>query len=143
MTVNRTFSQGQGALKKNHKLNSVYDSFPTVQTMVDVAAASDTAVAAAVTLASGATTTISGASVTDPAEYRAVRIKGNQAGVAGTVVVTGRDRGGIIVTDRIAANGASAVDGVIPMAEVISVTFPAYVAAGDTISVGVSEKLGL
>jgi len=143
MTVDRKLSQTQGAIKKNWRVNNAFESFPTIQTMVDVAAASDTAVAAAVTLAAAATTTISGGSVTDPNEYRALRIKGNQAGVAGNVVITGYDRGGKVVTDTIAANGASAVDGVIPMSEVASITFPALVGAGDTISVGVSEKLGL
>lgn len=143
MVVNRTLSQTQGAIKKNYRVNNAFESFPTIQTMVDVAAASNTAVLASTVLASGVTTTISGASVSDPNEYRALRIKGNQAGVAGTVVITGKDRGGKVVTDRIAASGASAVDGVIPMAEVISIVLPAYVAATDEISVGVSEKLGL
>jgi hypothetical protein len=143
MTVNRTLSQTQGAIKKNYRVNNAFESFPTIQTMVDVAVASNTSVAAATTLASGVVTTISGASLTDPNEYRALRIKGNQAGVVGTVVVTGYDRGGKVVTDRIAASGASAVDGVIPMSAIAFITFPAYFAAGDTISVGVSEKLGL
>jgi len=143
MTVDRKLSQTQGAIKKNWRVNNAFESFPTIQTMVDVAAASDTSVAAAVTLAAAATTTISGGSVTDPNEYRALRIKGNQAGVAGNVVITGYDRGGKVVTDTIAANGASAVDGVIPMLTLASITFPALVGAGDTISVGVSEKLGL
>lgn len=143
MGVERKLSQALGALKKGYTADNAFVSFPTVQTMVDVAAASNTAVAAAVTLASGATTVISGGTVTDPGEYRALRIKGNQAGVAGTVVVTGYDRGGRVVTDRIDASGSSAVDGLVPMNTIASITFPARVASGDTISVGVSEKLGL
>ncbi len=143
MGVERKLSQTLGALKKGYVANNPYESFPTVQTMVDVAAASNTSVAAAVTLASGATTTVSGATVTNPGEYRALRIKGNQAGVVGTVVVTGYDRGGRVVTDRIAASGASAIDGLVPMASISHITFPARFASGDTISVGVSEKLGL
>jgi len=143
MSVNRTLSQTQGAIKKNYRVNNAFESFPTIQTMVDVAAASDTSVMAATLLASGVTTTISGATLTDPGEYRAFAIKGNQSGVAGTVVITGYDRGGKVVTDRIASSGATSVSGVIPMSEIISVVLPAYVAATDTISVGVSSKLGL
>ncbi|MEA2037191.1 MAG: hypothetical protein U9O94_06775 [Nanoarchaeota archaeon] len=143
MTVNKKLSQTLGALKKGYTVNNAYESFPTIQTMVNVAAASNDSVASAVTLASGAITTISGASLTDPGHYRTIRIKGNQAGVAGNVVVVGYDRGGRVVTDTIAASGASAVDGVIPMSAIASITFPEYVAAGDTISIGVSDKLGL
>jgi len=64
-------------------------------------------------------------------------------GVAGTVVITGKDRGGKVVTDRIAAKANSTIDGVIPMSEVLKIVFPARVSAGDTISIGISEKLGL
>ena len=143
MTVDRRLSQGQGAIKKSWRVDNAYESFPTIQTMIDVSEASNTAVAAATTLASGATTTISGGSVTDPSHYRAMRITGSAAGITGNVVITGYDRGGRVVTDTIAAAGASTVDGVIPMMSVASVNFPAYNTVGDTISVGVSEKLGL
>jgi len=142
MNVSRKLSQTQGALKKGYTADNAYESFPIIQTMADVEAASNTAVLASTALTAAAVT-VSGASVSDPNEYRAVRITGNQVSVAGTVVITGRDRGGRIVTDRIAAAGASTVDGVIPMAAVVTVLLPVLVAAGDEISVGVSEKLGL
>jgi len=142
MTVNKKLSQTLGALKKNYRADNAFESFPVVQVMALVDAKSATAVHAAVTLASGVTTTVITA-ITNPDCYRALSITGNQVGVAGTVVITGKDRGGKVVTDRIAAKANSTIDGVIPMSEVLKIVFPARVSAGDTISIGISEKLGL
>ena len=142
MTVNKKLSQTLGALKKNYRADNAFESFPVVQVMSPVAAISRTAVHAAVTLASGVTTTVTTA-ITNPDCYRALNITGNQAGVAGVVVITGKDRGGKVVTDRITAVDDTTVDGVIPMSEVLKIVFPARVAAGDTIAIGISGKLGL
>jgi hypothetical protein len=142
MSVNKKLSQTLGALKKNYRADNAFESFPVVQVMSLVDAKSATAVHAAVTLASGVTTSVTTA-ITNPDCYRALSVTGNQAGVAGTVVITGKDRGGKVVTDRIAAADNTTVDGIIPMSEVLKVVFPARVAAGDAISVGISEKLGL
>ena len=35
------------------------------------------------------------------------------------------------------------MDGLVPMADVFKISLPAYVAAGDEISVGITDKLGL
>lgn len=142
MTVNKKLSQTQGAIKKNYRVDNAFETFPVVQVMSLVDAVSRTAVHAAVTLASGVTTTVTTA-ITNPDCYRALNITGNQAGVAGVVVISGKDRGGKVVTDRITAVDNTTVDGVVPMVEVLKIVFPARVAAGDTIAVGISEKLGL
>lgn|SRR5574341_407875 len=106
------------------------------------AAQSDTAVLAATTLAVGATTTVT-TGITNPAVARALRIKGNQAGIVGNVVITGTDMAGNVITDTIAANGANGVDGVKAFKTVTQIVLPQRVTAGDTISVGFCDKLGL
>jgi hypothetical protein len=116
--------------------------FPVVQTMVDVEVQSATKVVGATTLASGTTTTLSG-TLTDPNEYRALTITGNASTVAGNVVITGKDWGDRTITETIAANGAALVSGTLPFKSLDKVVLPARVAAGDTISIGVSSALGL
>lgn len=142
MTVNKTLSQTLGALKKGYRANNAFESFPVCQTMKNVVAVSATHVLAATTLASGVVTTVSG-SITDPDVYRALRVTGNAVGIYGNVVITGKDRGGKVVTDTIIASGNTTVDGVVPMSEVIQVVLPARTTVGDTVSVGISGKLGL
>lgn len=105
------------------------------------AVASATAVHAAVTLTAAAQTVTTG--ITSPACYRAVSIKGNQAGVAGNVTVTGTDWNGATISDTIALSGASTVAGVRPFKTVTSLAFPALTGAGDTVSVGIADVFGL
>ena len=140
--IENTLSQTQGAIPKGYKVNSPYDTFPVLQIVTDVAEAADDYVLASTTLVSGTETIVSGASLTSPDNYRALRVKGNQASVYGSVYVEGKDRGGRVVTDTIIASGVTSIDGLVPMSEVLKVTLPAYAATGDEISVGISEKLG-
>lgn len=107
-----------------------------------VAAASDTSVHAAVTLADGETTTVTTA-ITDPDVYRVVTVKGNQASIAGNVVVTGTDWAGNTVTDTIALDEANSVSGVKAFKTVTSILLPARTSAGDTVSLGCADVFGL
>src|ERR1700712_2683145 len=75
------------------------------------AAAGNTSIHAAVTL--GVAAQDVNTSITNPDVPRVVRIKGNAGGIAGNVVVSGTDIADQAVTDTIAANGSSAVDGTV------------------------------
>lgn len=112
------------------------------QTWTAPVAAANTGILAAQTLpASGTTTVTSGFSTPD--YPRTVRIKGNATGISGNVVVTGTDILDQTVTDTIAANGSSAVDGAVAFKTITSAVFPTRNASGDTISIGPGPALGL
>lgn len=106
------------------------------------AANSATAVHAAVTLADGAPTTVTTA-ITNPDVPRTVTVKGNAAGIAGDVVITGTNILGAVITDTIALNAATEVEGVKAFKTVTSILLPARTTAGDTVSVGWAKKFGL
>ncbi|MGE4272066.1 MAG: hypothetical protein AB7E31_04250 [Desulfitobacterium sp.] len=107
----------------------------------DAVAASDTGVHAAIPLTEEEQDIIT--AITNPAVPRALRIKGNQAGVAGNVVITGTNYAGEIITETIVANGATAVEGDKAFKTVTKITVPVLVGAGDSLSIGWNDKLGL
>lgn len=80
--------------------------------------------------------------ITDPDVPRVVRIKGNQATVAGNVVITGTNIKDEVIIDTIASNGVAAVNGTKAFKTITSVGLPVEVAAGDAISVGLTNGLG-
>lgn len=104
--------------------------------------ASNTAVHAAITLPATGTLDVT-TGITNPATPRAIRIKGNAASVTGNVVITGTNYNDEAITETIAANGTAAVDGAKAFKTVTKITVPALASAGDTISIGFNEKLGL
>jgi hypothetical protein len=107
------------------------------------AAPDNISIHAAVTLPATGTTVVT-TGITQPPIARVVRVKGNASGIAGNVVVIGKDRWGAVKTDTIALSGASAVDGVISFASITSITVPAKTnSSGDTVSVGVGAGIGL
>jgi hypothetical protein len=108
----------------------------------DAVVASDTAVHAAITLPTSGTTTVTTA-ITNPAVPRALRIKGNAAGITGNVVITGTNYNGDVITETIVANGASAVEGNKAFKTVNQIVVPVRTQASDTISIGFNEKIGL
>lgn len=108
----------------------------------DAVAASDTAVHAAITLPTSGTTSVT-TSITNPAVPRALRIKGNAAGITGNVVITGTNFNDEEITETIAANGTTAVDGNKAFKTITQIVVPARTQASDTISVGFNDKLGL
>ncbi len=81
--------------------------------------------------------------ITSPDVPRTLTITGNQAGITGNVVIEGTDAAGAAISDTIAANGTSTVEGVRAFKTVTKITVPAKNGAGDTISVGTGKKLGL
>ena len=107
-------------------------------------AASATAVHAAVTLGNAVTTTVT-TSITDPDFPRVLSITGAMTGgsLTGNVVITGTDIRGNSITDTIALNNNGTVDGIKAFKTVTSILFPARVTSGDTVSIGISDKLGL
>ena len=134
------FSQGQGALKKNRPLDTKMGGFPVEQKFIDVEPASTTKVIGATALKSSAQT-ISGG-ITDPDVYRGLSVKGNQAGISGNVVITGWDWAGHTIQETIALSGTNTVNGNMPFKSVYQIQLPARTNTGDTVSVGVSDKLG-
>ncbi|SFR15267.1 hypothetical protein [Desulfoscipio geothermicus] len=110
--------------------------------VVSPAAAAADSVLAATALADGATTEVT-EGITNPDYPRVLQIQGNQAGVAGNVVIEGTNMAGETITETIAANGANAVSGTKAFRTVTKITLPALVGAGDTISVGVTDVLGI
>lgn len=105
-------------------------------------AADNTSIHAAVTLTASAQDVST--SITNPTNPRVVRVKGNAGGIAGNVVVTGTDILDQTVTDTIALNGSSAVDGVVAFKTITNINLPAKTnSSGDTVSVGRGAALGL
>ncbi len=97
---------------------------------------------AAITLADGATTTVTTA-ITSPDVPRVLSIVGNAAGITGNVVVTGTNIAGATITDTIAANGTTTVNGAKAFKTVTQIVVPARNAGGDTISIGTAKIFGL
>jgi hypothetical protein len=106
------------------------------------AAVGAAAVHAAVTLADGEVTDVT-ADITNPDVPRVLAIKGNVAGITGDVIITGTNIADEEVTDTIALNGSSSVEGVVAFKTVTSIQFPARNASGDTVSVGTTKKIGI
>jgi len=105
-------------------------------------AASDTGVHAGIILADGSGSTLS-VNLTSPAVPRALRIKGNAAGIVGNVVITGTNFANEVITETLVANGVAVVEGSKAFKTVSSVVVPQRNAAGDEISFGWNDKLGL
>jgi hypothetical protein len=75
--------------------------------------------------------------------YRILSVTGGAVGMGGIVEVYGRDEAGVNVHDFITISGTATVIGTIPFALVRKIIVPVLTTAGDTVSVGVSNKLGL
>lgn len=105
-------------------------------------AVSATAVLAATAL-TDATQEIT-AGLTSPDVPRTVTVKGNASGITGNVVVTGTNIADEEITDTIALNGATEVEGIKAFKTVTQVDLPIETHAGtDTVSVGMAKKFGL
>lgn len=97
---------------------------------------------AAVTLADGAATTVTTA-ITNPDVPRIATVKGNAAGIAGNVVITGTNILDEVITDTIALNAAAEVLGAVAFKTITEIVLPARTTAGDTVSIGQGKKLGI
>jgi hypothetical protein len=97
----------------------------------------------AATLLTAAVQTIS-TGITNPDFPRVLSITGGDGNVTGNVVITGTNIRGETVTDTIASSGTDTVVGVVAFKTVSSIQLPVYAVAGtETISVGITDKLGL
>ena len=105
-------------------------------------AISATALHAAITMpATSTTTTTTG--FTQPDMARVPTAKGSASGITGNFVINGTLKG-VAVSQTIALSGASEVAGTKAIDAIVSTVCPAKVnSSGDTVSVGVSNKLGL
>ena len=105
-------------------------------------AASNIAILAATTLIT--TVNIVTGGITNPATPRNIKIVGNAAGIVGNVTVKGTNYNGESITETIALNGITAVEGAKAFKTVTEIDLPIKTnASGDTVSVGFGEKLGL
>jgi len=105
-------------------------------------AASATGVHAAIALTAAVQAVAT--AITSPAAPRSISVKGNAAGVAGNVVITGTNYAGQVITETIALNGTSAVEGSKAFNTVTKIDLPIETHAGtDTVSVGWGDKLGI
>jgi hypothetical protein len=110
----------------------------------DCEAAGAAIIIAAVTLGTGVTVTKLAAALDgQPKCGRVMSITGNAATATGNVVFTGKDLAGETITETIVSTGAATVNGTKVFAFVDSIVFPARGAAGDTISVGMTDDFGI
>ncbi len=79
--------------------------------------------------------------ITDPPYPAIVSIVGNVAGITGNVVVTGTDWKNAVVTNTIALNGTTTVNGTQKFKTVTSIALPVLVHAGDTVTVTSAHSL--
>jgi len=106
------------------------------------AAQSITAVLGSTPLTSSTQTITEG--ITDPDVPRNIKIKANVAGVTGDVVIHGTNINDDAISETIALNGDTEVQGNKAFKTITSIELPAETNAGtDTVSIGTANKLGL
>ena len=122
-------------------------SFGHTETNKLVAAASDTAIHAAITMTKGAAQTVT-SSITDPDVPRVLKVQpgGTAASLGnGRVGVTGTNVEGKTITDyfQLVDGDTTEIEGTMAFKTVTSISVPAAEAAAATVSVGYVNKLGL
>lgn len=82
--------------------------------------------------------------ISNPAIPRNISIVGNAAGITGDVVITGTNFADEVITETIALNATTTVEGNKAFKTVTQIDLPVETNAGtDTVSVGFGDKLGL
>ena len=81
--------------------------------------------------------------ITNPDIYRVILVKGNQAGMTGSVVVEGTNWAGEFRRDAMTLIGSNIIQGECPFKTVTKVILPVKTNDGDTVSVGICDKLGI
>jgi len=115
---------------------------PTIQHLQDVRAADDDYIHAAIT-GTGATLEVT-TGITNPDKPRNTSIKTtNVATPSGNVIINGINTQGVADTDTIAIIAGGTSYGVVALATISKITLPAGVSASDTVTVGISDKIGL
>jgi hypothetical protein len=132
--------------KKGVAKNEHQSSFGYIrrQKWTNPLAKSATAIKSALTLTAGAQAGVT-AGITQPDFPRILTIKGTKAGanLTGNVVIYGTDIRGNAITDTIALNDDTEVAGLKAFKTITKIDFPARVTAGDTVSIGRADALGL
>lgn len=140
-----TWYIGEDGFKRDGALDGDANALPiasVVHYQITPDASSATAVLAATALTAEAQVVT--ADITDPDVPRTVTVKGNASGITGDVVITGTNIADEAITDTIALNGTSEVEGVKAFKTVTQIDLPVEVHAGtDTVSVGMAKKFGL
>jgi hypothetical protein len=92
-----------------------------------------------------AVTTLLTTLITNPDFPRVLSITGAMTGgsLTGNVVITGTDIRGNIITDTIALDSNATAIGIKAFKTITSILLPARVTSGDTVAIGISDKLGL
>lgn len=99
-----------------------------------------------VVLPTSGTTTINAvtqAGFVQPDMPRNITVVGNQASVAGSVVLTGFDINDDPITETLILNGTTAVVGNKAFKYISTIVVPARAAASDSVTFGIGSKLGL
>lgn len=112
------------------------------QKWVNAATPANTGILGA-TLQPTAGTTVVTTGITQPDFARCIRVVGNQATCTGNLVIAGINQFGVAITDTLAINGTTPVNGVKAFKRIDSVTVPTRGAASDSITLGPDAKLGL
>lgn len=81
--------------------------------------------------------------ITNPTVPRNITVVGNVAGITGNVVIKGTNYNGDKITETLALNGTTVVAGNKAFKTITEVDLPVQIADGNTVSIGVGEKLGL
>jgi len=106
-----------------NEMNTDQDMVATVHYQITPAAVSAVSVMAAQNLSGDAQTRTSG--LTDPDVPRTVTVKGSVAEITGDVVVTGTNISNAPISDTIALNGTTEVEGLVAFKTVTQVDLPA------------------
>lgn len=81
--------------------------------------------------------------ITNPGTPRNIRIVGNVAGITGNVTIKGTNYNGDSISETLALNGTTVVEGNKAFKTITEIDLPVQTAAGNTVSVGFGEKLGI
>ncbi len=113
------------------------------QVSAEKAVAATTVAVMAATALTAATQEIA-SGITSPAVPRSIRVKGNAAGIAGDVVIHGTNYASETISETIALNGSTVVEGNKAFRTVTQIDLPVETNAGtDTVSAGWGDKLGI
>jgi hypothetical protein len=107
----------------------------------DAVAENSVGILAATELTTEAQTIATG--IINPTISRNLIIVGNVEGITGDVTIKGTNCNGEIITETLALNGSTVVEGEKAFKTVTEIDLPVQTAAGNTVSVGFGEKLGI
>lgn len=141
MSFKRKLSQVLWALKKWYAVDTFEGWFPVRQEIVSpwtLGAANVLALTALTTSIQTITTNI-----TNPDVFRCISIVWNDGSMVGDVAIYWTDWADRVIVDIITLDGTTTVDGVKPFKTITSVVLPVLTTAGDDLSVGLTDKLGL